>query len=200
MRDGPGVYRTARAAIREHGALQRLWELASLMGVVKRLRPRVVVEIGTHRGGSLHGWSRVAAPDALLVSIDLPTPEYGPERAGDLRRLLRPGQRLAEIRADSHDPATRASLLRILDGRPVDFLWIDGDHTEAGVRADWADYAPLVRPGGVAALHDIQYNPAFPSTRVDRLWAELADRHAARAFIDQDQPGGVGMGIGVVFL
>lgn len=38
--------------------------------------------------------------------------------------------------------------------QPFDLLFIDGSHTAIGVRADWAFYAPLVRPGGIVAMHD----------------------------------------------
>lgn len=204
LHDGPDAYLTALSAIREYHALQRLWELASLNAVVRRLRPRVVVEIGTHRGGSLRCWARFAADDALLVSIDLPTPAEGiGQHPGDSERFagfLRPGQRLEQLHSDSHAPATMQALRSILGEVPVDFLWIDGDHTEAGVRQDWADYSPLVRPGGIIALHDIQYNPAFPTHHVDRLWADLERTHRTHRFVDQDQPGGVGMGIGVVYV
>ena len=37
---------------------------------------------------------------------------------------------------------------------PVDFLFIDGDHSEAGLRADWNAWSGLVMPDGVVALHD----------------------------------------------
>ena len=204
FRDGPNAYLATRTAIREHHALQRTWELASLVGMVARLRPRVVVEIGTHRGGSLYCWTRVADPEALIVSIDLPTPVegLGQQRGDEIRfqGFLQPRQRLEQIHADSHSLDTVAELRRILGPRPIDFLWIDGDHTEAGVRADWENYAPLVRSGGFAALHDIQFNPDYPTSRVDRLWADLVISHRTTAFVDQDQPGGVGMGIGIVYL
>lgn len=193
----------ARGAIRSFGAIQRTWELASLVSLVAALRPRVVLEIGTHRGGTLVCWSAVAAPDALLVSIDMPTPSEGMgTEADDLARVrarLRPGQRLVAISGDSHAPGTLAELRRVLDGRPVDFLWIDGDHSAAGSRQDWETYSPLVRPRGLVALHDIHPNPEVPANQVHPLWAELRASERTREFIDQDQPGGAGCGIGVVY-
>jgi predicted O-methyltransferase YrrM len=38
--------------------------------------------------------------------------------------------------------------------RPIDLLFIDGDHTENGVRRDWNDWNQFVVPGGVAIFHD----------------------------------------------
>lgn len=37
---------------------------------------------------------------------------------------------------------------------PIDFLFLDGDHTEEGVFKDWEIYSPLVKKGGLIALHD----------------------------------------------
>lgn len=38
--------------------------------------------------------------------------------------------------------------------RPVDLVFVDGDHSEAGCRTDWELWSPLVAPGGVVAFHD----------------------------------------------
>ncbi len=37
---------------------------------------------------------------------------------------------------------------------PVDFVFIDGDHSYEGLRRDWQGWSPLLGPGGVVALHD----------------------------------------------
>lgn len=38
--------------------------------------------------------------------------------------------------------------------RPVDLLLIDGSHTDPWAAADFAEWIPRVRPGGVAMFHD----------------------------------------------
>lgn len=201
-RYGWPTFRLARRAITEHGALQRTWELMSLVGEVRRLSPRTVVEIGTHRGGTLYCWAAAAHPRAQLVSIDIPNPAEGigatEEDYARLRPFLAPGQTLTCLRSDSHAAETREALLRALEGRPVDFLWIDGDHSYAGVRRDFELYAPLVRPGGLIAFHDIHPNPDFPGNQVHPFWDEVRHRYAHRELVDQDHPGGVGMGIGIL--
>lgn len=201
---GPATVLTARTAIRRWGAIQRTWELASLIALVRRRRPRVVLEIGTHTGGSMLCWTRAAAGEAHLVSIDMPTPAEGIGASGEtdrrLRSAARPAQTLTLIRGDSHAPATRDAVVAALAGAQVDFLWIDGDHSDAGARADYADYAPLVRPGGLIAFHDILENPAIPGNQCHHLWRELRERHRVMEFIDQRFPGGVGAGIGVILV
>jgi predicted O-methyltransferase YrrM len=37
---------------------------------------------------------------------------------------------------------------------PIDFLFIDGDHSEAAVQGDWDDWHRFVIHGGVVAFHD----------------------------------------------
>src|SRR5204862_237941 len=59
------------------GAMQKVRELAPLIGLLQRRGPRVVVEIGTARGGTFFVWCRVARPDAVIVSIDLPGGRFG---------------------------------------------------------------------------------------------------------------------------
>jgi len=38
--------------------------------------------------------------------------------------------------------------------KPIDLLLIDGDHSEEGVRLDWAEWSPFVVPGGIVIFHD----------------------------------------------
>lgn len=42
----------------------------------------------------------------------------------------------------------------------VDILFLDGDHSYAGVKKDLDRFAPLIREGGFLALHDQAYYPA----------------------------------------
>ena len=39
-------------------------------------------------------------------------------------------------------------------GKRVDFVFIDGVHTYAGLKEDWEAWNPLVAPQGIVALHD----------------------------------------------
>jgi len=36
--------------------------------------------------------------------------------------------------------------------RPIDFLWIDGNHDQAW--QDYADWSPFLKPGARVAVHD----------------------------------------------
>lgn len=202
IRHGGADLRLARRAIHHRGAMQRTWELASLIGIVREIRPRTVLEIGTFRGGTLACWAETATPDAQLICIDRLEAIYGigqaDAHAAHLRQLIRPGQTLTFLPLDSQDAATAQAVKDALHGAPIDFLWIDGDHLDAAVRRDFALYSPLVGPGGTIAFHDIHPDPAFPGNQAHHLWRELKQSQPVREFIDQDHPGGTGMGIGVL--
>jgi cephalosporin hydroxylase len=186
--------------------MQKVDELAPLLELLRLHPPRTVVEIGTARGGSLYAWCRVARPDALVVSIDLPGGAfgggYGEEELPRLSSYARRRQELAFLMADSHQEATRADLVRLLDGRRIDFLMIDGDHSYEGVRLDFEMYAPLVGDGGLVAFHDVLPHPERPDCEVDRFWHEVRGAYPSREFLQPDHSIGFGQwgGIGVLEL
>jgi predicted O-methyltransferase YrrM len=177
-------------------ALQKESEILSLLERLKSLQPRRVLEIGTSAGGTLLLFSRVAAPDALLVSIDLQIGGgYNRLRSGLYQSFARGEQRIVLIRGDSHREATRRRLAAALAGERLDFLFIDGDHSAAGVRQDFEDYAPFVRPGGIIALHDIRADEEGLGGEVYRVWPELAARFEGEELVDESGPPGYGIGL-----
>jgi len=50
--------------------------------------------------------------------------------------------------------AYSADVARAWSGEPADLVFVDGDHSEQGVRTDWELWSPLVAPGGVMLFHD----------------------------------------------
>jgi cephalosporin hydroxylase len=182
--------------------MQSRHEIHALLELVGAERPQVVLEIGTARGGTLFLWARVSAPDALLVSVDLPDGEFGggyPEwRAPLYRAFARDEQRVELLRADSHAEATRDRVRTLLGGRAVDFLFIDGDHTYDGVARDFDLYTPLVRRGGLVALHDIVpqgESDALLVGEVPQFWAELREGHKVMELVEDWRQGCFGIGV-----
>ncbi len=175
------------------------WELSSLAQIVESLHPRIILEVGTARGGTLFTFSRLAKDDAIIISIDLPGGNFGggyPQWKESLYKKFAAGsQKIFLLRADSHSDQTVKKIRDILSGRKIDFLFIDGDHTYEGVAKDFTSYSSFVREGGIIAFHDIR-SPE-PTYGVPRLWSELKQRHSYKEFLI---PGGVNMGIGVLFM
>jgi len=170
-------------------------EILEALQEVRRLRPKYIVEVGTAGGGTLLLWSRVAHPEATIVTIDLPGAKFGGGssylRVPLLRRLPLRGQTLHIIRGDSHHPQTVERTKGYLRGNPADFLFIDADHTESGVRSDYSMYSPLVRKGGMIAFHDIAIT--LPEYGVRTLWSELKTRHQTRDVLGKSTPVGIGL-------
>lgn len=163
----------ARTACDVHRASQHPDELADALALVADLSPSVIVEIGCDAGGTLYAWRQICQ---RVYGITLADNSYA---AGGGGGPLNTHGATVYI-GDSHDPAARDWLLRQLHPRDVDARWIDvlvvdGDHHLAGVRADLAMYAPLVRPGGLVLLHDIA-SVGDPRAEVHLLWPELAGR------------------------
>lgn len=174
-------------------------ELREFMTLLQQKKPRRILEIGTARGGTLMLLCRCATPDAHLISVDLPGGWFGGGYARWRRPLYRSfakdRQRLDLIRADSHSAETLEQVRRLLDGRKLDVILIDGDHTYDGVRADFESYGQLLADDGIIAFHDIAPNPHEPACQVDRFWRELRGRHRVRELVDDWEQGGAGIGL-----
>ena len=140
-------------------SIQQPSEIIGLLELVRQAQPQSVCEIGSALGGTSFLLTRAASPRALVVLID---PAFDGARTGALRRFAGPTQRMVCIGGSSTDPGVRRSLEQELDGRPLDFLFIDGDHSWDGIRADWEGWAALVEPGGVVCLHDSRATPERP--------------------------------------
>lgn len=210
----PGARRVKRALVRalasphdrlllkafDIGMTQQWSEIQSLATLVRELRPERVLEIGTSGGGTFYLWTRLVGEEATLISVDLP-PAWAlddPEEAlkRDLFQSFRRGrQALHFVRRDSHLAETRTEVLAILAGTPVDFLFIDGDHSYEGVRRDFLDYGPLVRPGGLVAFHDIRSHSAGLGGEVPRFWAEIREDYQGVELVEDRQQDGFGIGV-----
>ena len=148
-------------------------EILALGKILKAYTPTHSLEIGTNYGGTLLLLCSVSSPTAQIISVDLPSGRFGggyPKRKIPLfRQFPKSGQRLHLIRGDSHRQETKKRALRILNGKPLDYLFLDGDHTYEGVRQDFEMYAPLVRSGGIIALHDIARHHENSECEVDKF-------------------------------
>ncbi len=184
---------------REIASNQKAAEILWLLDLLVDLRPDVVLEIGTDRGGTLFLWTRAASPDALLITVDIR------KMVGRLGRFSpfalvrksfeRRRQRIELVDdVDSQSDATVERIRRLLGARPVDFLFLDGDHRYEAVKRDFDLYVPLVRPGGIVALHDISPRTTKDTEGTAAFWADLKQREATDEIVDNGVPG---YGIGV---
>ena len=52
-------------------------EIRNLLNIIRKKKPQFLLEIGTAQGGTLFFFSRLAAENAVLISVDLPGGKYG---------------------------------------------------------------------------------------------------------------------------
>jgi hypothetical protein len=160
--------------------------------LVAELRPRLIVELGTHRGESYFTFCQSACENetgTLCYAVDT---WKGDQHAGRYDESV-----YKEVEAYNREFYRDFSyLLRMtfdearsqFSKESIGLLHIDGCHTYEDVRQDYETWLPLVRPDGIILLHDVAVRR--PSYGVWRLWEEIARPGASFAF---DQGWGLGV-------
>jgi predicted O-methyltransferase YrrM len=146
--------------------LESAWtaHLPLMRSVVPTLLPKLVVELGTHRGASLFSAILAAQSAGLTTEIVAVDHWRGDMHAGEydesvfsnflerLNALAYPPSRW--IRSDTADAAAGFS------DNSVDLLHIDADHTYEGVKRDFEAWQPKLTECAVVLLHDTRVSRA----------------------------------------
>jgi predicted O-methyltransferase YrrM len=124
----------------------------------------LALEIGSHVGSSaLFICAGLAHGGGRLVCVDTWMNETMPDGAkGTYEEFL------ANTGPYAHMIVPVRKLSRELSeadiGGPLDFVFIDGDHSAAAVRSDFQLIAPWVKTGGLIAFHDLI--PEYPGVGI----------------------------------
>ena len=185
MNFGGGGYMTVKT-------LQIPAEITQLAKAVQAIKPKTIVEIGTARGGTALIWSYLASGRVItcdLNDMNLQRPLFS--------QFPPPGSncQVTLLSGNSHEASFKARLAQELNGEKADFMFIDGDHTESGVEADYNDYKEFVRPGGLIAFHDIVEKQPLQTNQVYHLWKRIKVGTDVQEFVADPNQCGFGIGL-----
>jgi predicted O-methyltransferase YrrM len=160
-----------------HGvASLQIDEAALLYSLARHVQSGPIAEIGRFKGGSTLVFAAALPAGAELWSYDfhvalrpdMPGAELDAELRGALERFGVAGK-VHLLVADSRtaDPPPE----------PLELLFIDGDHSYEGAKADYERWRAFVRPGGHLLFHDAVdtggYGNVYPG--VARLMGEIGE-------------------------
>ena len=121
---------------------------------------RRLVETGVFNGVTTLELRHAMSPDAVLWAVDpFPKGRLGfnlDERIARHTVGLSANGTVEIVKLTGAEAAKRYAALGL---PPVEFIFIDADHSWAGIEGDWTGWSPLVAPGGLAALHDSRSYP-----------------------------------------
>lgn len=159
-------------------------ELDELLQLVEPIKPKYVLEIGVHRGGSLRVWHKVFNPTTLIGIDTRPEPEAYFDGAFVLT-------------GNSTEQNTLKIVKQMLD-KQLDFLFIDGSHYYPDVKKDFEMYYPLVRDGGAIAFHDVILI-GNKTCEVNRYWNEIKDKYNSVTISHKATFGPAATGVGLIW-
>ena len=119
-------------------------EALLLHGLIRAIRPQIVMEIGFLRGDSAFNFLRALDGEARLYSFDIDPAcsEIARERFGHDPRLV--------YRQRSQEAITAEDL----DHRPAEFVFLDAAHDLALNQAAFGNLLPLLAEDAILAVHD----------------------------------------------
>jgi len=160
------------------------------------------LEIGSKYGGTFHLWASLSENKNHKILLDLPAGKFAgisqescDERDSKLRTLH---QNFHTVIGDSHSLESFKNVINIMKVNKfdkLDFLFIDGDHTENGCMQDFQMYSPLVRKGGIVAFHDIKETKLHNKLgiKVHKVWENLKTQHKHWEFKQGNSMMGIGL-------
>ena len=128
--------------------------------LVRNLKPKKIVELGTHLGCSLFSFAQAVQDEKLNTQLDAIDTWQGDKHAGAYDNLI--FSRVKEIKKACY-PKVKINLIRKTfdqasrkyPGNSIDMLHIDGLHNYKMIRHDYETWFNKVKKNGIILLHDI---------------------------------------------
>lgn len=161
--------------------------------LVSEFKPKVIVELGVHRGDSYFTFCQ------SCFENQLPAVCYGVDLwEGDEHCGIYGDEVFNEVNSYNSEHYSRFSYLirstfdnasHQFSKNEIDMLHIDGLHSYDAVRNDFETWEPLVKEGGIILLHDVHERK--PGFGVWKFWAEIKEKFPSFVF-------DYGSGLGVI--
>lgn len=152
-----------------------------------------VLEIGTEHGGWLFMLASVIKPPARLCAVD-----YIYQSEFSVARSELANCKFNVTLIQSEAVKARAAVAEWLGFNRLDVLHLDAQHDIKGARREWELYYPLVRSGGVVAIHDVM--PTGPHAEFgSQFLFHALDKSFPKTYLCQ-RTWREGLGIGVVHI
>jgi cephalosporin hydroxylase len=122
--------------------------------IIQEVKPDLIVELGTYRGGSAALWATILAqvnPTGRVLSVDIE------DRAEGARKLPIVQRSVDFIVGSSTSPAVIADILKRTEGKRTLFIF-DSNHVRDHVLAELVAYTPMVSKGSYAIVQDTNLN------------------------------------------
>ena len=152
--------------------------------LVAAIRPKMLVELGTHKGLSYFTFCQSMKEhqiDGLCYAVDTfegdeHTDKYDESIFNSVNIYNRQNYHgfsyLMRMRFEE--------ALRHFNDNSIDLLHIDGFHTYEAVSADFTNWYPKVKPGGIILFHDVQAR--VQDFGVWKFWDEIRTQHESFTF------------------
>lgn len=153
--------------------------------LIINIKPKVIVELGTHYGTSLWAFSQAVKDQNIDTELNAIDTWKGDEQAtfygeevfktvNDIKNTYYSELKINLIRK------TFDEALVDFDDNSIDILHIDGLHTYEAVKHDFETWLPKVKENGIVLFHDIVV------TRDDfgvyKFWKELKEKYKTMEF------------------
>jgi hypothetical protein len=162
--------------------------------IIELIKPKVVVELGTHYGVSFFSFCEAAekyANESYIYGIDTWSGDkqagyYGDEVYMRVKKYLDKyhSQRAQMVRCSFNEAES------LFNKNSIDLIHIDGLHTYEAVKEDYETWLPKLKEGGTLLFHD--WNVRKEGFGVWKLWEEIK---CEEDFICIGMEYGYGLGI-----
>lgn len=172
-------------------------EINDFIKLLKDEGVKSYLEVGCRHGDSYHAIGKVLPKGSLVVGVDLPGARSGKETGGKFwdsdvslkraaKELRELGQRAHVFIGNSHNPNI---IKKVQKFKHFDAVFIDGDHSPEGVRADWDNYGSM---GDIVAFHDI-YGKSCNTTNIMKLFKDIRKGKRWTQFTINQEDRGIGV-------